>query len=335
MISRPHLLRPAGRFAPTPSGALHVGNGYTALLAHICAKSMGFSSILRVDDLELRPSTAQHLQAQYKDLSWLGIEYDESPLMGGLVGPYRQSERTLLYTQALNILNEQGLLYPCYCSRKEIAAVAPHAQDEGLIYPGTCRPSSSTPLDLDRLPVINDRVPALRFNLIEHVRRRKEGAHFSFVDQIAGACFFNLSKNVGDFLVRRRDQVFAYQLACAVDDYTQGCQIVLRGSDLLISTARQLIILESLEIASDQYPSYAHVGLVVDSLGERLAKRNQSVQLGTLSALGVSPEEIRCSFSVAWGGSPTGNIRCLIEEFDLQRLPKDSVRWSSPLARRS
>ena len=325
----PLLKRRAGRFAPTPTGALHVGNGYTALLAHLCARHFDHASLLRVDDLDVRALPSGCLEAQLEDLSWLGIEYDESPALGGPAGPYRQSERGGVYSEALRQLNDQGLLYPCDCSRKEIAALAPHAQDEGVIYPGVCRPEHPAPISLDDLPQERGRPPALRLNLHEAVKRR-QGSHIEWIDHIAGPQSFHLLNAVGDFVVRRGDGVFAYQLACAVDDLLQGCALILRGDDLLTSTARQLMIMELIGVSQDHRPAYAHVGLVVDAQGERLAKRAKSTQLSGLRAAGHSPYATRESLSVAWGGPPTGDLDLLIERFKLSSLPTGPVCWSPP-----
>jgi len=328
-------LTPCGRFAPTPTGALHVGNGYTALLAHISAKARGLKSVLRVDDLDPRATPAGCVEDQLEDLSWLGIRYDESPTTGGPRGPYDQGSRAELYRRALESLNQKGLLYPCRCSRRELAALAPHASDEGVIYPGLCRPSlpphKREPLNLDEPNERGVRSYALRFDLIGAIQEGLLSEELRFIDELMGAQAFSLIDQVGDFVVRRRDDVCAYQLACLVDDVSQRCALVLRGADLLTSTARQLALATCLGVPGELIPSYAHVGLVVDAQGERLAKRNQSCQLSGLREAGVSACALRESLARAWGApSPTGDLDALIEDFQLSALPRRSVRWSPP-----
>ena len=328
-------LEPCGRFAPTPTGALHVGNGYTALLAHISAKARGLKSVLRVDDLDPRATPAGCVEAQLADLSWLGLSYDESPITGGPRGPYDQGSRAPLYRQALDDLNQRGLLYPCTCSRRELATLAPHASDEGVIYPGRCRPSipphMREPLALDEVCEHKVRGYALRFDLVGAIQEGLLTEELRFTDELMGIQTFSLIKQVGDFVVRRRDDVCAYQLACLVDDVSQRCALVLRGADLLTSTARQLALATCLGVPDELIPSYAHVGLVVDAQGERLAKRNQSCQLSGLREAGVSADDLRESLARAWGApSPTGDLKVLIERFQLSELPRSAVRWSPP-----
>lgn len=334
-------LSPCGRFAPTPTGELHVGNAYTALLAHLTARRLGYQSVVRIDDLEPRPTSAPCAERQLDDLAWLGLVYDESPrhtsqhLSELSRGPYYQGQRAELYSEALAYLNERGLLYACHCSRRELAALAPHDSDEGVIYPGTCRPSASptdrAPLNLSALPPhpTTGLAPSLRFDLEGAVNTGLLPPTLTFHDEVMGPQRFELSTGVGDFVVRRRDEVYAYQLACIVDDITQRCAFVLRGADLLTSTARQLALAACLDTPHELTPRYAHIGLVVDEQGERLAKRNRSCQLSGLREAGVSPEALRESLSRAWGApSPSADLDQLADQLDISALPKTPVRWS-------
>jgi len=326
-------LKPCGRFAPTPTGALHVGNAYTALLAHISARARGYQSVLRLDDLDPRATPRGCVEAQLADLEWLGLAYDESPQRPGARGPYDQGSRGPLYAEALDHLNQLGLIYECRCTRRELAALAPHASDEGVIYPGLCRPSAPiaerAPLELNQERGGASLPPALRFDLVGAVMSGLLPRVLSFRDEVMGAQRFDLITEVGDFVVRRRDGVHAYQLACVVDDVSQRCALVLRGADLLTSTARQLALARCLEVPEPLIPSYAHVGLVVDARGERLAKRRQSTQLLGVREAGHSPEALIESLSRAWGAPrPSGTLAELIEGFEMSSLPRSAVRWS-------
>lgn len=331
----PHVmdLEPCGRFAPTPTGALHVGNGYTALLAHVSAKSRGLKSVLRLDDLDPSATPKGCVEAQLADLDWLGLDYDESPRLGGPRAPYDQGSRAHIYRGALELLNRKGLLYECTCSRRELATLAPHASDEGVIYPGRCRPSAPPPLrahvDLSRHAGGGVSASALRFDLTGAIEAGLLPERLCFDDEVMGSQPFSLLTQVGDFVVLRRDHVCAYQLACLVDDVSQRCALVLRGADLLTSTARQLALARCLEVPAELLPSYAHVGLIVDEQGERLAKRNKSCQLSGLRASGLSASALRASLARAWGASrSTGDLSELIASFDITALPREPVRWS-------
>ncbi len=333
--------RRAGRFAPTPTGALHLGNASTALLAHLCARALGHASLLRIDDLDPRATPAGCLEGQLEDLEWLGLRYDEGPREGGPCGPYAQSARGGRYALALERLNARGLLYLCACSRKELAALAPHAGEEGAPYPGRCRPALPPrlrpPLDLSALtaPLLRGAPAPLAPELLGGALRLDlEGAvaegllprALTLRDEVAGEGRYDLTGQVGDFVVCRRDGVFAYQLACAVDDVSQGCEVVVRGEDLLTSTARQRALLCCLGLPLESHPRYAHVALIVDAGGERLAKRRESTQLRGLRAAGVSPAEVRRALAEAWGAPPTGDLDLLTEWCALSRLPRGAVR---------
>lgn len=322
----PPLATGAGRFAPTPTGRLHVGNARTALLAWLAARRAGLRNVLRVEDLDPAAMPAGCLEGQYADLEWLGLRYDESPLRGGPAGPYRQSERFDQYAGVLGALDALGLLYPCWCSRREVrdAARAPHASDEGPVYAETCKPARCAPLDdLDDLAERHGRRPALRFD-VRGALARLGADDVRFADAVAGPQVFDVIETMGDFVIRRVDGVAAYQLACAWDDVAMGCTQVLRGADLLPSTARQVLILRSLGLPE---PQYAHVGLVVDATGERLAKRNDAIALATWREAGEPPSGVVRTLARISGLPDTGDLDLLTEAFDLDALSAVPVIW--------
>lgn len=269
-----------GRYAPSPTGALHLGNLRTALLAWLFARCAGGRFVLRIEDLDrprVRPGATEEM---LKDLRWLGLDWDEGPDAGGPYAPYTQSERQALYESSLQRLREAGLVYPCYCSRAEIAraASAPHG-DEGPRYPGTCRHLSEA--RRKHLEAAGRR-PSLRF-------RVDDERVVSFRDLVAGQVSQHVQQSVGDFILRRSDGIFAYQFAVVVDDGLMRINQVVRGADLLSSTARQVMLFEALGFP---VPAFAHVPLWLDSTGQRLSKRVQSEGLEPLRAGGATPEQI-------------------------------------------
>jgi glutamyl-tRNA synthetase len=313
----------AGRFAPTPTGRLHIGNARTALLAWLWARHENRRALLRVEDLDPEAIPPGVLEGQYADLAWLGLAWDESPLLGGPGGPYRQSERFDRYDAALRRLDEMGLLYPCWCSRKEVLAAtrAPHASDDAAVYPGTCRPAQPRPLGaFDDLPSRNGRRPALRIHLDAALEIVGPDG-LAHDDLVAGPMAPDPAA-LGDFVVRRVDGVAAYQVACAWDDDAMGCDQVLRGADLLPSTARQVLLLRLWGCA---LPRYAHPGLVVDADGERLAKRNNAISLAGLRDSGIPPQAVRRMLARLSGLPDTGDLAALTEAFDVHRLDPNPV----------
>jgi glutamyl-tRNA synthetase len=317
--------RGAGRFAPTPTGRLHMGNMRTALMAWLSTRNQGLRNILRVEDLDPGAIPNGCLEGQYRDLEWLGLIYDESPIIGGPVGPYRQSERYDQFNIALDSLNQLGLLYPCWCSRKEVreAAIAPHASDEGPVYTGICRPRKPTVLpSLDSLPQRAGRQPALRINVGEAMARVGR-QRITFVDGIAGEQSFNIIEHMGDFVVRRVDRIAAYQVACAWDDVAMGCTEVLRGRDLLPSTARQLLILELLQLP---FPAYAHAGLVTNALGLRLAKRDGATSIEDMRNRGLKPHSVIRTLAKLSNLPDTADLDLLTDAFANCRLSRHDVQ---------
>ncbi len=259
-----------GRFAPTPSGRMHLGNVFSALMAWASVRSQNGSLILRVEDLDIRAHNPQYTSLLLDDLQWLGLTWDK--------GPYYQSRRTELYQEALLDLRQQGLLYPCFCSRADLhAAQAPHASDGTYVYARTCRNLSKS----EREELAKHKIPATRI--------RVPNKTYAFEDKVYGQTSQNLFKLCGDFIVQRADEIFAYQLAVVVDDADMGVTEVVRGSDLLSSTPRQLYLQDVLGLS---HPTYAHLPLLVAPDGRRLSKRNHDLDLGVLRSQGKTPEEI-------------------------------------------
>ncbi len=304
-----------GRFAPSPTGELHVGSLRTALFAWLQARAAGGTFVLRLEDLDrdrVRPGIAER---QMEELRSLGLDWDEGPDVGGPCAPYVQSARVDRYEDALRRLEARGLVYPCYCSRTDVAAAsAPHGA-EGPRYPGSCR-------ELDAAARAAregaGRRPSYRF-------RVREG-RLSFDDAILGRVEQDVAGEVGDFVVRRSDGIFAYQLAVVVDDVVMGMTDVVRGADLASSTPRQLLLYEALGAPP---PRFAHVPLVLGPAGEKLSKRDGAVSLEALGREGVGPPDLLSEIAHL-SGLPTGvrAARDLLPGFDLARLPREPVRWS-------
>ncbi len=257
------------RFAPSPTGELHLGGAWTALAAWVFARRSGGTFLLRIEDLDTPRVVAGSEASLEEDLRWLGLDWDEPPL--------RQSERSSFYEEAIAHLRAQGLVYPCDCSRAEIARTssAPHAGEETreTVYPGTCR---------DRAPARSmKRPPALRFRVPDEV--------MAYDDLALGRVAQDLARDVGDFVLRRGDGLYAYQLAVVVDDLAMGITHVVRGADLALSTPRQIALARALASAP---PAYVHVPLVTAPDGARLEKRTPGVTLRELRARGIAPNRI-------------------------------------------
>ena len=292
-----------GRFAPSPTGALHLGNLRTALLAWLFARSAAARFVVRMEDLDRANASTEHEAGQLRDLAALGLVCDE-PVV-------RQSERFAIYRDAIATLDARGLVYRCYCTRREIrdAAVAPHGSLPEGAYPGTCRALTSQQRSSRESA---GRPPALR--LLAH------DAQVSFVDRLAGTC----SGVVDDFVLCRNDGVPAYNLAVVVDDASQCIGEVVRGDDLLMSTPRQLHLIDLLGLPT---PSYAHVPLVRALDGTRLAKRHGAVTLHDLALLGSDPPRVRSLLAASAGlCEPDEPVTtgALLTRFDATRLPRNS-----------
>jgi len=308
-----------GRFAPTPSGQLHLGNARTALLAWLQVRQAGGTFILRMEDID-KPRSRPHLAAQVlDDLRWLGLDWDEGPDNGGPFAPYTQSEREALYQQALETLRETGHLYPCYCSRAEIMAIAsaPHGlAEEGPAYPGTCRHLSPAQRAERAERMAPGKQPSLRFALPEAPQR--------FHDLLAGPQAFPPGHG-GDFVIKRADGIFGYQLAVVVDDALMQVTHVLRGWDLLDSTPRQILLYQAL---GWEPPAFAHVPLLFGPDNTRLSKRHGAVTLAGIRAAGTRPERLLGHLAQLSGllARPEPITAAeLIPLFDLARIPKEPV----------
>jgi glutamyl-tRNA synthetase len=303
-----------GRFAPSPTGSLHLGNARTALLAWLHARSGGGRFVLRVEDLDpgrVRPGI---MEAQLADLRWLGLDWDEGPDVGGPHAPYLQTERAPLYREALHRLAQAGLLFRCTCTRRDLAraASAPHGPgEEGPRYPGTCRARRVGPDGVERAAG-----EALRFAV--------EPGEVCLDDHLQGRCCFT-PMEAGDFVVRRKDGVAAYQLAVVVDDAAMEITHVVRGADLLSSTSRQLLLYRVLGLRA---PEWVHVPLLLGPDGERLAKRHGAVSLAELRASGAHPEGVVGWLASTCGLAEAGEVLsagALVERFDLSRLSRHST----------
>lgn len=243
-----------GRFAPTPSGRMHLGNVASSLVAWLSARSQDGTMVLRIEDLDPRAQSRENARLIEDDLTWLGLDWDE--------GPYYQSERSDIYTEAIELLRSKGLTYPCFCTRSELhAATAPHASDGTYVYAGTCRGLSAAEVARKSL----ERPGATRLRVPEG-----QDAFIAFDDLAYGHIEENLATECGDFLIQRSDGVVAYQLAVVADDALMGVTEVVRGHDLLGSVARQQYLQDLLNYP---HPAYGHVPLLIAPDGKRLSKR--------------------------------------------------------------
>jgi glutamyl-queuosine tRNA(Asp) synthetase len=264
-----------GRIAPSPTGYLHLGHARTFWIAQERAHAAGGKLILRVEDLDRARCRPEFTQGSLEDLQWFGFRWDE--------GPFFQSERMALYREAFEKLRERKAIYQCVCSRQDVlrALQAPHLGEEEPVYPGTCRDRSFTQEEL------RGRHVNWRF-------RAPDGWTITFEDGRLGQQAFVAGKDFGDFVIWRHDDVPSYQLAVVVDDAEMGITEVVRGEDLLMSTARQLLIYEALRRKA---PRFYHCALMLDESGERLAKRHESLSLRQLRAAGKSAEELRAPWA--------------------------------------
>ncbi len=267
-----------GRFAPTPSGRMHLGNVFAALLAWLSVRSRCGEMVLRMEDLDTQRTSPEFAQVLREDLAWLGLTWDrETPA---------QSTRTPVYDAYFEQLAQMGLLYPCYCTRSQLHSVnAPHLSDGTYIYPGTCRSLT------EQLRESFSRKPAWRLQVPDR--------EYALTDRCCGSFRQNLSRECGDFLVRRADGVYMYQLAVVVDDGLSGVTEVVRGRDLLESSPRQMYLQELLGFS---HPQYAHVPMLLSADGRRLSKRDKDLDLGQLRSR-VKPEQL-----IGWLANAAGLI---------------------------
>ncbi|MDU2242591.1 MAG: tRNA glutamyl-Q(34) synthetase GluQRS [Paenibacillus sp.] len=313
-----------GRFAPTPSGDMHLGNAKIALLSWLQMRAAGGVFILRIEDIDIQRSKPEITERILADLRWLGLDWDAGPGASEASGPYLQSQRTSLYEEALAKLAADGRLYPCFCSRAELLAVAgaPHGlSSEGAPYPGTCR--SLSPEERERRAQRKE--PSLRFAIGPEA--------VSFVDGIAGPQVFPPGSG-GDFVVRRADRMYSYQLAVTVDDALMGITDVLRGDDLLDSTPRQLQLYAALGLTP---PAFAHAPLILGEDGRRLAKRHGDLGISALRASGTKPETV-----IGWLAYISGLLNRpeavraeeLIPGFRLDRISREPFILTEAMVRR-
>ncbi len=303
-----------GRFAPSPSGRMHLGNLFCALLSYLSVKSRGGEWILRIEDLDTARCRLDYARQVEEDLRWLGLAWDEGGSAGGPDAPYFQSQRTALYEAALARLRGMGLVYPCFCTRAQLhAASAPHREDGLTVYPGTCR--GLTPEDIARREAAG-RKGALRLRVPEET--------VTFTDGHLGEVTEYLPTDCGDFLLRRSDGLFAYQLAVVVDDAAMGVTEVVRGADLLSSTPRQLLLYELL---GWEAPEFYHFPLLLSPDGRRLSKRDGDLGLGALRER-YTPEEIIGKLAYLAGQNPGGGPRtpeALAEDFHWDAVPRRDI----------
>ena len=296
-------LKPVGRFAPTPSGRMHLGNVFAALIAWLSVRSRDGEMVLRMEDLDTQRTSAEYAETLRDDLRWLGLTWDrETPA---------QSRRSVVYDRYFEILREKGLLYPCYCTRSQLHSVnAPHLSDGTYVYPGTCRNLTEG----ERAAF--HRAPAWRVVVPDRV--------WTVEDRIQGTYRCNLATECGDMVVRRADGVYVYQLAVTVDDGEAGVTEVVRGMDLLSSAPRQIYLQE---LFGFTHPEYAHVPMLLAPDGRRLSKRDRDLDLGILRQR-LTREELLGVLAFAAGlidQEVSVSLKELTKEFSWKKLSGDHI----------
>ncbi|MFV0497355.1 MAG: tRNA glutamyl-Q(34) synthetase GluQRS [Candidatus Fimivivens sp.] len=303
-----------GRFAPSPSGRMHLGNVFCALLAWLSAKSQNGSLLLRIEDLDPTRCRLAYAEQLEEDLRWLGLPWDEGGLGASAPhAPYCQSRRNAIYEQVLTQLAKQEQFYPCFCSRDERhAASAPHRADGRLLYNGHCRHLSQT----QQMELFKKRRPAWRIVVPDIC--------FSFTDKSGDSFSENLRDDCGDFIIRRSDGVFAYQLAVVIDDALMGVTEVVRGRDLLDSTPRQLFLYRTLGFDP---PAFGHLPLLLSSDGRRLSKRDRDMDMGVLRQHLTAPQILgRLAFLAGLIDRPQpATAQELVAHFSWQAIPDQSI----------
>lgn len=292
-----------GRFAPSPTGRMHLGNVFSALLSWLSAKSQGGTWLLRIEDIDPQRSKLEYAELIMDDLHWLGLDWDE--------GPYYQSERGDIYEHYLKQLTDNGLTYPCYCTRADILATqAPHESDGRVVYKGTCR---------NLAPGVKTGPAAIRMKV------PSEGKGIlSFTDGHYGMQTIDLTTHCGDFIVRRKDGAWAYQLAVVVDDALMGINEVVRGCDLLLSSPQQIYLAQQLGFAP---PHFTHLPLLCNKQGQRLSKRDQSLDMAALRTSNT-PEEIIGMLAHAAGLQQSNEpitAQELVGEFSWDKIPTNNI----------
>ena len=297
------MTAPVGRFAPTPSGRMHLGNVFAALIAWLSVRSRNGHLVLRMEDLDTQRTSSEYAEILRQDLMWLGLDWD--------LETAPQSQRSDVYDRYFEKLTDLGLLFPCYCTRSQLHSVnAPHLSDGTYVYAGTCRNLS----DAQRRAM--NRLPSWRVKVPDKL--------WTVEDLCQGTYTENLVTDCGDFVVRRADGVYVYQLAVTVDDGEAGVTEVVRGTDLLSSAPRQMYLQELFGFA---HPTYGHVPLLMAPDGRRLSKRDRDLDLGQLRQR-LSPEQLigslACSAGLAETAAPI-SARELASIFDWQNLSKESI----------
>ena len=302
------------RLAPSPTGALHLGNARTFLVNWLLARKRGWEIVVRIEDLD-GPRIKRGADAQLmEDLRWLGLDWD--------AGPVYQSGRMKIYDDAVRQLLSNHQAYPCVCSRKEVetAASAPHSEDGAAIYPGTCRDRFDS---LESARKLNKKATAVRFRVDENP--------IEFKDQFAGPQRFDPPRQLGDFVIAKADGTPAYQLAVVVDDADMQVSDVVRGDDLLDSTPRQIMLYRALGLEKS-IPAYWHLPLIVGRDGRRLAKRHGDTRLAHYREMGVPACRI-VSLLASWSGieNPPERLhpKDLVDSFRLEKLPKNPIIFES------
>ena len=312
-----------GRLAPSPTGALHLGNARTFLIAWLSVRSRGGSLLLRMEDLDHPKVKPAATRQALNDLRWLGLDWDEGPDLGGPHAPYVQSVRIDRYAAALEQLRGQGLIYPCVCSRQDVESgqSAPHASEDGLYYPGVCRSRFASYAEA-AATLTPGRLPAWRFAV-----GGVEGADstVAFEDGFHGWQREDVALTVGDFVIARHPLGAGYMLAVVVDDAAMGVNEVLRGDDLMPATHRQLMLYRALSLPP---PRFVHVPLVVSVEGRRLAKRHGDTRIASLRERGLRPSQVVgllawwCGWA-AWGEEAMPAD--LVSRFRLSDIPREPV----------
>lgn len=302
-----------GRFAPSPTGRMHLGNVYCALLSYLSVKSKGGEWVLRIEDLDPQRSKQEYARWIEDDLQWLGLDWDEGGSKSGQYAPYYQSQRSDYYASLFKTIEAQT--YPCFCRRADLlAASAPHASDGRVLYAGTCKILSAEEIK-ERMKKQN---PAIRLQMPHQM--------VAFTDGLYGGQSVDLQDFYGDFVLRRTDGTYAYQLAVVADDAAMHITEVVRGNDLLSSTPAQLYLYQLLGL---QAPTFTHVPLLMSSKsGERLSKRDGSLSMEALRQRGANPEQIIGMLAHKVGlllHEEPISAKDLIPLYNVNKLSKDNI----------
>ena len=292
-------MTPIGRFAPSPTGRMHLGNVFSALLSWLSAKSQGGQWLLRIEDIDPGRSRQAYADLLMDDLEWLGLSWDGEPVY--------QSQRSDIYEHYFQMLKAQGMTYPCYCTRADLLATqAPHESDGRVVYPGTCR----------HLPPQPGKPAATRLIVPD--------SDISFVDGHYGAQSVNLAHQVGDFIIRRKDGAWAYQLAVVIDDALMGVTEVVRGCDLLLSSPQQMYVAQLLGFTS---PQFIHLPLLCNAQGQRLSKRDGGLDMASLRQSYTAPEIIGKLAQIAGLQSTPDPVtpEDLLASFSWEKVPKTNL----------